>query len=554
MSRRCVNLPDSFCYICGEVTLKSQRKQISALVEEAYALYFGCKVGDQDKSWAPHLCCSRCARYLRGWLKGTHRSMPFSIPMIWREPKDHVSDCYFCLTKISGFTAKSKHAINYPNLPSAIRPVLHDDTVQVPISPAIDTLDSDSEDLNNEEPCLDNSEHLFQSTSEPHFLTQADLNDLARDLNLSKLQSELLGSRLQGWNLLEKDTKITKFRKRQNNLASYFSKSEYLVYCNDVSGLMAELGQQHNPDEWRLFIDSSRQSLKAVLIHIGNKKTSVPLAHSLYTKECYETMAYLLQTIKYEKYGWNICGDLKVISILLGMQKGFTKYCCFLCEWDSRDRKKHYVVREWPIRKSLVPGQKSVSNKPLVKTEKILLPPLHIKLGLMKNFVKAMNKDSEGFMYLRGKFPKTSDAKIKEGIFIGPEIRKVMLDDNFDEKLNDIEKSAWIAFKNVCHNFLGNAKSENYKDIVENMIQAYKIMGCNMSLKIHFLSSHLDFFPENLGAVSDEHGERFHQDISIIEKRYSGRCNPSMLADYCWYLIRENQHGIYKRKSGKKLF
>ncbi|UYV76679.1 hypothetical protein LAZ67_14001721, partial [Cordylochernes scorpioides] len=49
-----------------------------------------------------------------------------------------------------------------------------------------------------------------------------------------------------------------------------------------------------------------------------------------------------------------------------------------------------------------------------------------------------------------------------------------------------------------------------------------KALGCNMSLKIHFLHSHLDLFPDNLGAVSDEHGERFHQDISSMEKQYQG--------------------------------
>jgi len=57
-----------------------------------------------------------------------------------------------------------------------------------------------------------------------------------------------------------------------------------------------------------------------------------------------------------------------------------------------------------------------------------------------------------------------------------------------------------------------------------------------MSLKIHFLHSHLDFFLENLDAVSDEQGERFHQDIHLMEKRYQGFWNESMLADYCWML------------------
>jgi hypothetical protein len=60
-----------------------------------------------------------------------------------------------------------------------------------------------------------------------------------------------------------------------------------------------------------------------------------------------------------------------------------------------------------------------------------------------------------------------------------------------------------------------------------------------MSLKVHFLDSHLEFFPENLGAVSVEHGERFHQDISNMEKRYQGKWSLSMLADYCWTLKRD---------------
>nr|CAH7727961.1 unnamed protein product [Callosobruchus chinensis] len=64
-------------------------------------------------------------------------------------------------------------------------------------------------------------------------------------------------------------------------------------------------------------------------------------------------------------------------------------------------------------------------------------------------------------------------------------------------------------------------------------------MGCNIYLKVHFLHSHLDFFPENLGAVSDEHGERFHQDIAKMEKRFPGKWSASMLTEYCWFLGRD---------------
>jgi len=73
-----------------------------------------------------------------------------------------------------------------------------------------------------------------------------------------------------------------------------------------------------------------------------------------------------------------------------------------------------------------------------------------------------------------------------------------------------------------------------------------------MSLKIHFLHSHLDFFPEDCGAVSDEHGERFDKDISLMEKRYEGKCSCAMLADYCWALARDARAMEYKPQAKRK--
>ena len=70
-----------------------------------------------------------------------------------------------------------------------------------------------------------------------------------------------------------------------------------------------------------------------------------------------------------------------------------------------------------------------------------------------------------------------------------------------------------------------------------------------MSLKIHFLDSHLDFFTENLGEVSDEHGERFHHDIMNMLKRYQGKWTSSMLADYCWTLKRDLTDAKNRRNS-----
>lgn len=144
-----------------------------------------------------------------------------------------------------------------------------------------------------------------------------------------------------------------------------------------------------------------------------------------------------------------------------------------------------------------------------------------------------MDKNGPGFQYLKNKFPSLSDAKIKEGIFVGPDVRKLMKDPEFLAVLNDVEKEAWLSFVEVTKNFLGNHKSPQYVNIVKTMLKAYQKMGCKMSLKIHFLQSHFNFFPQNMRAVSDEHGERFHQDIASFEKRYQGKWEPSLLADYC---------------------
>ncbi|GBM96904.1 hypothetical protein AVEN_99097-1 [Araneus ventricosus] len=122
-----------------------------------------------------------------------------------------------------------------------------------------------------------------------------------------------------------------------------------VIFCNDVDSLFKALELQHNPQEWRLFIDSSKVSLKAVLLHNG----------------------------------------------------------------------------------------------------------------LMKNFVKAMDCGGSGFQYLNLKFPKVSETKIKEGIFVGPQFRQLMKDPVFESKLTKKEAAAWTLFKELEENFFENHKAEN---------------------------------------------------------------------------------------------
>ena len=86
---------------------------------------------------------------------------------------------------------------------------------------------------------------------------------------------------------------------------------------------------------------------------------------------------------------------------------------------------------------------------------------------------------------------------------------------------------------------------------MNGMIQNFQALGARMSFKPHYIFTHLDYFPENLG---DEQGERFHQDIRTKEERYQGRWDSHMMADFCWTLIQDCSEQSHCRKSYKQTF
>lgn len=142
---------------------------------------------------------------------------------------------------------------------------------------------------------------------------------------------------------------------------------------------------------------------------------------------------------------------------------------------------------------SFEPGSKNILQKPLIDPTKILLSLLNIKLGLIKQFVKSLNKEGDCFRYLGSKLLSISDEKLK-AVFDGPQIHK-MLNDKFTANMNNSKKAARTSFKEV--------KSDNYKEIVTNMVKKFQEQGCLMSIKLHFLHIHVDYFPENLGDCSE---------------------------------------------------
>ena len=135
-----------------------------------------------------------------------------------------------------------------------------------------------------------------------------------------------------------------------------------------------------------------------------------------------------------------------------------------------------------------------------------------IKSGLIKQLVKALDKDGECFKYIYRSFPGLSIEKLKAGIFDAPDIRKLMQDENFILSMNPLEADAWQGFVVAVQNFLGNRRAANVEK-VQNMLYAYQRLKANMNIKVLFLHNHLDRFPANCSDVSDEQGKHFHQDI-----------------------------------------
>lgn len=124
--------------------------------------------------------------------------------------------------------------------------------------------------------------------------------------------------------------------------------------------------------------------------------------------------------------------------------------------------------------------------------------------------VKAQDKDGDCFANIAKNIPAVSDAKLKESILGGPQIRSLFNDDECVTKMTEYKKALWLSIEKVSQNCLGNQIHDDYKNIVDEMLQNFKNLGCLMSMELHFLHSHRDYFSENLGNESEVQGERSH--------------------------------------------
>jgi hypothetical protein len=180
---------------------------------------------------------------------------------------------------VTGYNKENKKGIKYPDLLSAIRLVPHGPDLPVPSPPDNLSDESESSSLQSATQEMYLKSHQYDRPIDK--FTQSELNDLIRELLLTKEKSELLGSRLREKNMLASEVKFSWHRNRKKELQKYYAQEDQLVFCTDIHNILHQLGEgEYYPSTWRLFIDSSKRSLKAVLLHNSNVLASIPLAHS----------------------------------------------------------------------------------------------------------------------------------------------------------------------------------------------------------------------------------------------------------------------------------
>ena len=355
----------------------------------------------------------------------------------------------------------------------------------------------------------------------------------------SKQKREYASHILKSRNLVEKDVHITDARNRSLRFQKYFSDSGDYIYCSDIPGLFNELNLDHNPEEWRLSIDSNLSSLKGLLLPNETKSTKpiIPLIYGDKERkhEDYQAIATIMQLIEYNTYKWMICSDLKVTNLCRGLKQGRPRHMCIYCLWvtTSRDFEEKWS-KEWPLRSDdETIGENSVQCAAAVnQIGRFWAPPLHTKLGIVQVFIQTILKrrknNSVSFSqlskFLAAAMNKTANFFTTKATLTGPEIRKLVLShrEDFISLLDQDEAQAWILFEEVDKGFFGNNKIDNYHILVANMLEAFKAIGASCTYKMHLLNCHLDAFPPNCGAQGEQQGERAHQDFKRTEDRFRG--------------------------------
>lgn len=600
------------CYVCGLFTPYHKQVQMSPDISEKYLKAFGKPAVIQN--YTPKKMCNLC--YTMIWEERYPRNLPSSPFEWNKPNNTHSDCYACLIPNLKKYSWKKRSLPKYPDYPitSCKKPVWSDPSPEtlpepsneneIQLEPSHEPIPGPSHEPTpgpshepqpgpSHEPLPQqvvllssmssgdtiSSGEVFQPTPEkvPKLMGQSSFNDFVRDLGIPPNKVELAGSRMREYFWLKKSTRTT-FLRRESTFSSLFKNVQMdpivkaktrkkpggesepyeeklentLTYCDNLEALFSEFGQEHQPNQWRLFLDGSTESFKAALLHNENQFPSIVIAYSRHCPERYETMKSILDYIKYNEYEWEVIADFKLINILQGHMAAASKYPCVHCLWEPRYQESDRYTRKWDVREEWTGEPRNNAIKPpLIPRNKMLFPPLHIKIGLVTQLIKKLIElNNDVFVTIKTKIlPRLSDAKIIGGVFDGPEIKKIFESKELERILEKRQKEALSRLKQVCANFLGNFRAPDYENLIKDMMESYEQLGCNITIKMHSLISHLDLFKESCGKFSDEQGERIHQTLKKIEQDYKGKNMANGLGLYCFGLIREKDPDNHKRKT-----
>ncbi|KAH9389355.1 hypothetical protein TYRP_023389 [Tyrophagus putrescentiae] len=420
--------------------------------------YFGVSLDGFNQSWAPQVLCQSCYVSLNEWLKKGTRGLLVKVPTLWSPPEVHIpgsidSNCFFCQSLPR--TCRTDPMPFYDGCVK--RPVLRGkEAFPVRVLPDV-PMEKDGSSSEEEEATSEDGEDPDWVPEDglplPYIgkLDQGMLNFLIQMLRLPKDAGQFLGSFLLNAELLLPGTTINQ-RNRSEQFEKFFavqtiafteqkkdgSTAEIfreVVFCTDIIGLLQSQGVVHQPDQWLLFMDGSQKSFKCFLLHTEVDKSkrlpSVPILIGNQVPEKYETIKSVLAIINYSSYRWMVLADLKMINIISGLKMAACKFPCFLCRWDSKNTQKHYQpgqFKDWSENER-IPGNFSFIKEPLVPADKVVLPELHIKIGIFQVFIKKLFKIHEenphpAYEHYKEKY-SISQEKLQVGALTGPEIRQL---------------------------------------------------------------------------------------------------------------------------------
>lgn len=414
---------NSYCLVYGMFTPENTKnnKYKTYITPPWIQKYESLFVIDIGREWyVPSIVCEYCRRGIDSDNKEiTVYKIKYGTSVIWHPRDEHVPDeCYFCTSEqlvLAGRRTnwKTRAKMNYPFHLGTTAPNARTDFRKHSKRTAEEVEDEENDDGDPDfcpPPYTEEDKKCFD---------MKEFKNLVRVLDLPLYLGEFLASVLKGKRLTTKEIIITGFRNRQQmkEFGSCFTTdlNTLIVYCKDIPRLFRMLNHPYQAKDWRFFVDSSIASLKGVLVHIGNKYPSVPLLYTNQTEEDLEKIEKVLDLLEYSTYKWKLSADMKIVSVLMGLKDGYCRMQCYICKWQGRMDECHYDDDyAWEPRDCYeVNDYESVVYEPLVEQKDIIIPPLHVKLGLVKHFLKALWP--RGKDYLEHFFPKLSAAQLDEG-------------------------------------------------------------------------------------------------------------------------------------------